>query len=162
MLLPECRENEGLVPPERQTCTKFYAECGDFLEKKGHEHVIVDCDTHSFENPEPICPARSLVPTTVDRIATFPPVLTTKEAITTHPLFPTTKRTTSTHQFVPTEKEATTTHHFFPTTKTTTTHPFVPKTKEAPATHPFIPTTKRSTTHPFVPTIATTMSVERG
>ena len=82
MLLPECRENEGLVPPEKQTCKKFYAGCGDFLEKEGHEHVIVDCDTHSFENPEPICPAQSLVPTTVDTIATFPPVPTTREATT--------------------------------------------------------------------------------
>ena len=64
LLLPECRENEGLVLPNRQTCRDFYAGCGFLLKLTGNEELIYDCDEYFDENPEPICPAECLVPTT--------------------------------------------------------------------------------------------------
>ena len=66
LLLPECRENEGLVLSKIQTCKEFYAGCGAILEETGNENAIIDCDAHFSENPEPICPAQSLDLTTGD------------------------------------------------------------------------------------------------
>ena len=64
VLLPECRANEGLVFPTRQTCKKFYEGCGFLLKLTGNEELIYDCDEHFAENPEPICPSQFIVPTT--------------------------------------------------------------------------------------------------
>ena len=64
LLLPECRENEGLVLPNRQTCKEFYAGCGFLLQLTGNEELIYDCDTCFSDNPEPICPSQFIVPTT--------------------------------------------------------------------------------------------------
>ena len=64
VLLPECRENEGLVLPNRQICKEFYAGCGFLLKLTGNEELIYDCDEHFSENPEPICPAQPLAPVT--------------------------------------------------------------------------------------------------
>ena len=64
LLLPECRENQGLVMPARQTCKEFYAGCGLILNKTKNEHLIFDCDVHFEENPQPVCrTTQSTVPT---------------------------------------------------------------------------------------------------
>ena len=57
LLLPECRENEGLLLPNRPTCEDFYAGCGKILREKGYEELIFDCSIFS-ENPEPVCYTR--------------------------------------------------------------------------------------------------------
>ena len=54
LLLPECRENEGLLLPNRQMCVDFYAGCASKLKESGNEELIFDCDLFS-ENPEPVC-----------------------------------------------------------------------------------------------------------
>ena len=64
LLLPECRANEGLVLPRRQTCKKFYEGCGFLLQLTGNEELIYDCDEYFSENPEPICPSQYRVPST--------------------------------------------------------------------------------------------------
>ena len=65
LLLPECRENEGLVLPTRQTCKEFYAGCGILLlQLTGYEELIYDCEEYFSENPEPICPSQYIVPST--------------------------------------------------------------------------------------------------
>ena len=63
LLLPECRENEGLVLPNRQMCKEFYDGCGDILVETGNEELILDCETFS-ENPEPVCYAQALISST--------------------------------------------------------------------------------------------------
>ena len=70
LLLPDCRENEGLVLPKIETCKEFYAGCGAILEETGNENAIIDCDMHFSENPEPICPAQLSVSTTTDETTT--------------------------------------------------------------------------------------------
>ena len=70
LLVPECRENEGLVLPNRQTCKDFYDEgffgCKALLELTGNEDLIFDCDVYFSENPEPTCSAspHPIVPNT--------------------------------------------------------------------------------------------------
>ena len=116
LLLPECRENEGLVLPRKQACKEFYAGCGTILKETGNENAIIDCDKHFSDTPEPICPAQPTVPTTKEA-TTHPFVPTTRKATTIHPFVLTTKKTTTTLQFIPTTKEDTTRHPSVPTTE---------------------------------------------
>ena len=62
LLLPECRENKGLVFPNRQMCKEFNAGCGEFLKASGETEFIIDCDAHFSEDPEPICSIQPLEP----------------------------------------------------------------------------------------------------
>ena len=60
LLVPECRENEGFVLPNRTMCKEFYGEdagCGFLLELTGNEDLIYDCDVYFALNPEPTCSA---------------------------------------------------------------------------------------------------------
>ena len=58
LLLPECRENQGLVLPNRQTCEDFYAGCEEILRATGNEELVLDCNVYFSENPEPDCSAQ--------------------------------------------------------------------------------------------------------
>ena len=69
LLVPECRENEGFVLPNRTMCKEFYGEdagCGFLFELTGKKDLIYDCDVYFAENPEPICPSQFIVPATED------------------------------------------------------------------------------------------------
>ena len=70
LLLPECRENEGLVFPKRETCKEFFDGCREKLEKTEHEYEIIDCDKHFSENPKPICPAQPKGPLATEEAVT--------------------------------------------------------------------------------------------
>ena len=68
LLVPECRENEGLILPDRQTCKEFYGGlfgCKFLLDLSGNDDLIYDCDVYFAENPEPTCSASAhpIVPT---------------------------------------------------------------------------------------------------
>ena len=78
LLLPECRENKGLVFPSRQMCKEFIAGCGEFLKGRGETEFIFDCETLFSENPEPICSAQPVEPVNEPPVEESP--LSTKDS----------------------------------------------------------------------------------
>ena len=62
-LLPECRENEGLVLPNRQLCLDFLINCEAVIAAQGGGGLQIDC-TILPVNPEPVCYTQPTMPTT--------------------------------------------------------------------------------------------------
>ena len=60
LLLPECRENEGLVLPKRETCMKFFMGCTDMLVQTTNEELILNCNIFPAD-PQPVCYTQSTI-----------------------------------------------------------------------------------------------------
>ena len=78
-LLPECRENEGLILPSRQMCSEFLAGCRAFLEVQGGGDLQIDCNILQV-NPEPVCYAQPTIPTTEVKMSTAQSIMSTADS----------------------------------------------------------------------------------